>query len=174
MKKLFIAVFCFVSIFNLSSCGGSTESETKENESTIDTKFLLENKFEQSNDAFDYLLIFKDDKTYSVTYKGPSGIGLGSDVDGYDCFYVEGEYELKDATILLHPKKYLDQPNGNPIDPSKTWGEATCTIVDEAFEQQYANGMTSTYTKHLSVNVPNVPEGFQETQLGISGFLKKE
>ena len=172
MKKSFITVFCFVGILILNSCGGGTQSESNESESKIDTKILLQNKFEQTNDAFDYLLIFKEDKTYEVTYKGPSNTGLGSDIEGSDCFYVEGEYELKDVTILLHPKKYLDKPNGKAIEPSKAWGEATCTIVDKAFEQQYANGMTSTYTKHLLVNIPNVPKDFQEIQLGISGFLK--
>jgi len=165
MRKLFLAVFCVISALFINSCG---------TESKIDTKILTQNKFEMLNPAFEYTLAFKEDKTYQVTYKGPSGTGMGVEIsaDDSNCyFYVQGEYELKENSILLHPKKYFDVPNGKTIDPSKAWGEAECTIVDKELNIDI-NGIPIVYTKYATVKISNVPTDFQTVDLGISGFQK--
>jgi len=166
MKKTVLTIFIFLSVFILS-CG---------NESEMDTTILTQNTFELSNPAFEYTLVFKEDKSYQVTYQGPLEAGLGvAIVEGETngIFYVEGEYELNGTTILLHPKKFFDKPNGETIAPEKAWGEAECTIVDKELNTDFL-GNSTIYTKYLAVKISNAPADMQNVDLGISGFLKQQ
>jgi hypothetical protein len=115
MKNLFIAVFCFVSILILNSCGG---------ESNKDAQFLVQNSFYQSNIAGGRSLEFKDDQTYTLEEFGS---------DPSETIKTNGEWELKDNTVFLHPKKCLMVGKELHCNTKDVLGEAEGSVVDSDY-----------------------------------------
>jgi len=134
-----------------TNCGSNSDG--------IDSKFLTSNTFSDLSPQATGRLNFKENKTYTISFRGEEGI---------QPFFLEGEWEVKDNTVLLHPKKCFDSEGGTSIDLSLAWGEAVCTIKDSELPVLDGGFAVVIFTKYLEVKLEK-----ETLNLGIDAFKRE-